>query len=136
MKRWGRVLSYVGLFLLVATQAPPAAASNTWSDTDPLVVVVTPAGNKVGVYVTNGVLGTEHLAAAQAALMAYTVKTVQAGRGTKVTLTVIVPDDVFGSGFDTRTRPSSGPLATGTLYGTAYGISGQAMIVEFTLPLP
>jgi hypothetical protein len=135
MKHWGRVLASVVL-LVVAAQTLPASAANTWSDTDPLVVIVTPAGNHVPVYVDNGAYGTEHLAAAQSAQMAYAVKPVQSGRATMVTLTSIVPCDALGSSYETRTIPSSGPFATGTIYGQAYATCGQPMTVQFTLSTP
>jgi hypothetical protein len=88
------------------------------------------------VYVETGTDGIEHLAAAQAAAIAYTVKSIGADSSTMVTLTVMVPCDVFGCRFRTRAIPSTGPLASGAIYGLAYGISGQPMIVQFKLPVP
>jgi hypothetical protein len=134
MKHWGRVLASVVL-LVVAAQALPASAANTWSDTDPLVVIVTPAGNQVPVYVDNGAYGTEHLAAAQAAQMAYAVKPVQSGRATMVTLTSVVPCDPTGT-YPTRAIVSTGPYATGTIYGQDSGTCGQPMSIRFKLQEP
>jgi hypothetical protein len=136
MRHLARPLSLVVLLLVLVAQTPLASASNTWSDTDPLVVIATPAGNQVTVYVDNGTYGTEHAAAAQLAWMTYTVKSVAAGRSTMVALTSIVPCDALSTSYATRTIPSSKPFATGTIYGEAYATCGQPMTVTFTLPVP
>ena len=120
MTRWGRILPQFVLLLLVAALAPPASASNTWSDTDPIVVVMTPAGNSVSIYVDNAALGTEHLPAAQAAQMTYSVKPVNSGTSTMVALTSVVPCDAFSSNFQTRLTPSTMPYGTGTVFGVTY----------------
>jgi hypothetical protein len=136
MRQFARPLSLVLLVLVLFAQALPASASNTWSDTDPVVVITTPGGNMVPVYVNNGVDGAQHLPAAQLARMTYTAKSVQSGAATKVTVTSNVPCDAFGTGWATRTRPSTGPFGTGTLYGEAYGLCGQDLSVTFTVPVP
>jgi hypothetical protein len=136
MRHLARPLSLVLLLLVLFAQALPASASNTWSDTDPVVVISTPGGHLVPVYVNNGVDGAQHLPAAQVARMSYTAKSVQSGDATKVTVTSNVPCDALGSGWATRTRPSTGAFGTGTLYGEAYGVCGQDLTVTFTLPVP
>jgi hypothetical protein len=135
MRQMARPLSLVVLLLVLAAQAPFASASNTWSDTDPVVVIATPGGHLVSVYVDNGTDGTEHLPAAQLAKMTYTVNSVTAGGATMVTLTSTVPCDATGTGWATRAIPSSAPFATGTVYGVVYATCGQPMTVKFKLPV-
>jgi hypothetical protein len=134
MRHLARPLSLVVLVLVLAAQTPLASASNTWSDTDPVVVVATPGGHLVSVYVDNGTNPADHLAAAQLAQMTYTVKAVNSGDATMVTLTSTVPCDASGSGWETRAIPSSAPFATGTVYGQVLGTCGQPMTVQFKLP--
>jgi hypothetical protein len=131
MRQMARPLSLVVVLLVLLAQAVPASASNTWSDTDPVVIITTPGGHMVPVYVNNGAAGAEHLPAAQLARMTYTTKSV--GQGTKVSITSNVPCDALGTGWGSRTRPSTGAFGTGTLYGEAYGVCGQDLIVTFTL---
>lgn len=135
MKHLARPLSYVVLLLVLASQALPASAANTWSDTDPVVVIATPGGHLVSVYVDNGTWGTEHLPAAQLAQMTYTVKVVTSGLATMVTLTSTVPCDALGSDYATRAIPSSVPFATGTIYGQVFGTCGQPMTIQFKVPV-
>lgn len=125
----------VGLVALVAV-APAAQAAEEWCDTDPLVLVQTPGGSLVPVYVTNGARGVVHLPAAQMAAITYTVRPIADGRDTLVEMKVLVPDDLFGSGFPTRSTVSTGPLATGEIYATASGQSGTVMAMTFKLGVP
>jgi hypothetical protein len=136
MRRWEQGLSCLALLLLLAAQAPPASAANTWSDTDPILVIITPAGNAVSIYVDNRALGTEHLAAAQAAKMSYTVNAVSSGLDTMVALTSVVPCDAFSSNFNTGVIASTGAFATGTVFGATYATCGHAMTVQFKLGKP
>ena len=136
MRHLARPLSLVVLLLVLVAEAPPASASNTWSDTDPVIVVVTPAGNMVTVYVNVGVQGAEHLPSAQAASMKYSVKRVQAGQATSVTVSVLVTCDGLGSPYPTRIYPSSAPFGTGIPYGSDYGYCGQSMVETFTVTVP
>lgn len=121
--------------LLFAGAAAPAAAAE-WCDTDPLVLIATPGGALVPVYVTTGALGVEHLPAVLAASIAYTAQPVASGTATLVHLEVVVPDDAFDAHFPTRTVASTGPLATGTIYASAEGFSGTRMATTFTLDVP
>ncbi len=133
------VLIVLGLFVAVLGPAAPARAAAEWCDTDPLLLIRTPDGQLVSVYVLVGALGAEHLPAAQAASLlttSDTVETTAGGRATRVTVTVVVPDDLLGSGFPTRAATSTGPLGTGTVYATAEGISGAPMTLRFTLDVP
>jgi hypothetical protein len=47
-----------------------------------------------------------------------------------------VPNDLFGSGFPTRTKISTGPMGTLQVLAAAEGKSGAAMRVQFTLDTP
>ena len=133
MRRLARPLSFVVLLLVLAAQVPSASAANTWSDTDPVVVITTPGGHLVSVYVDNGTNPADHVAAAQLAWMTYSVKSTDSGNATMVTLTSIVPCDASGSGWQTRMIPSSAPFASGIVYGQAFGTCGQPMTVQFRL---
>ncbi len=112
-----------------------AHAGDEWCEVDPAVLITTPGGRLVVVYVTNGALGLEHLVAAQLAAVRHTVQPVEGGRATLVKMDVVVPNDLFGSGFPTKTTVSSGPLKTLTVYASATGTSGSPMRLEFTLPV-
>jgi hypothetical protein len=131
MRHLARPLSLAVLLLVLVAQALPAAASNTWSDTDPVVLITTPAGHVVTVYVDNGTDGVQHLPAAQLAKMTYTVKRV--GNGTMVTLTSTVPCDDLGTVYATRAIASTRAFATGLIYGSVYGMCGQPMTQQFTM---
>jgi hypothetical protein len=133
MRLSGRRLSSIVVLLALAALAPPASASNTWSDTDPIVLITTPGGHQVAVYVDNGTSPADHLASAQVAKMSYTVKSVASGTTTDVTLTSTVPCDGLGPSYATRAIVSSGAFATGTVYGQDYGTCGQPMSVGFKL---
>jgi hypothetical protein len=131
----------VGMMVLSAlllVHPSPAGAAAEWCDTDPLVVIVTPAGNLVPVYVLVGALGIQHLAAAQAASLLVATDTAAAagGRATRVTLTVRVPNDLFASGFPVRSAASTGPLETGLVYADTDGVGGNPMMLRFTLDVP
>ena len=134
MRHLARPLSLVLLLLALFAHALPASAANTWSDTDPVVLIATPAGNMVPVYVNNGAEGAQHLPAAQLARMTYTAKSVQSANATKVTITSTVP--CVGGTYDARTIISTGAFATGSIYGSVYGTCGQAMSVDFKVPEP
>jgi hypothetical protein len=130
------LLAIFTMAMIVLAFAPARVAAAEWCDTDPLVLITTPGGAVVPVYVTNGALGAEHLATVQLAAMTYTTQPTANGRATLVHLDVRIPDDVFASHFATRSVASSGPLATGDIYANASGFSGQTMTLTFTLNVP
>ena len=136
MRNLARPLALVLLVLVFVAQALPASAANSWSDTDPVMVITTPGGRTVPVYMNNGVDGAQHLPAAQVARMGYSAKWVQSANAVKVTVTSNVPCDAFGTGWATRLRPSEGAFGTILLYGEAYGVCGQDMTVTFTITGP
>jgi hypothetical protein len=125
--------SALGALCLLASAAH---AGDEWCEYDPLVVVQTPGGSLVPVYVTTGALGLAHLAAVQLARIELDVAPVGGGTSTKVRISVTVPPDMLDSHFQTRTTASSGPLKTGVVFASAQGFSGQTMQLQFTLAVP
>ncbi len=130
------LLAVIMVVALLSTLAPGTSAGAKWCEEDPLVLIETPGGSTVPVYVTIGALGTEHLVAVLLATISYTAKPTDGGRGTQVHLDVVVPDDAFGSHFETRAAASTGPMVTGTIYDTTYGYSGEVMRLVFKLDVP
>ena len=116
-----------------------ALAGEQWCETDPLVVISTPKGGLVPVFVTNGAAGIEHLVHAQLAEIRYTTGSVEGGMATLVRMAVTVPSGIGGIGgsrFETSSVVSTGPLKTGTILASAKGMSGQTMHMEFKLSTP
>lgn len=127
------------LFAAALGPAGTARAGAEWCDTDPLLLIRTPAGRFVPVYVRVGAQGSEHLPAALAASLFATTDTAQTtagGRATRVTVTVTIPDDAFGSDFPTRAMISTEPLGIGTVYDSTEGTSGAPLALRFTLDVP
>lgn len=121
---------------LLFALAPASASAAEWCDTDPLVLIKTPGGALVPVFVTSGALGTEHMPAVLLASIDYSTNAVAGGNATIVHLNVVVPGDLLDSHFLTRTVASTGPLATGVIYASATGYSGQIMSLTFKLDVP
>jgi hypothetical protein len=141
MARFWRGMGIGALFLLVLGTPSTASAGETWCDVDPVVVVTTPQGNQVPVFVTTGARGAEHAPAVLAQSITYTTEPAREGTATHVRMTVVVPGDAVPSDapekrFDTRTKASSGPLGSGTLHSTAEGSAGKPMQMSFTLDVP
>lgn len=113
-----------------------AAAIAVWCEDDPPVVIETPAGGLVTVWVTNGVLGVEHLPAAQLARISYSVESISGGTATRVTMGVVIPGDLFASRFATRSVVSTLPARGGTVLADADGHSGESMRLKFVLDVP
>lgn len=123
--------------VLTASLGSGAAAGDQWCEYDPVVVITTPQGAQVPVYVTNGAAGgPEYAPAVLAAQMVYTAEPGHnwGGQGTHVHLYVVVPSDGSGNSVATRSVASSGPAKSGVIYGKATGVSGQVMELMFNLP--
>jgi hypothetical protein len=135
------LLSLALLVLLVMTSPAAAAlASDGWCDTDPILVVQTPAGNLVPVYVNVGaqsLLYTPNTLLG-ALVMSYTAVPTSGGSATKVTVSVTVPTLPLAAdkSFRTRVTVSTGAFGTGTVYSYTSGVSGKAMTSTFKLPYP
>ena len=127
-----------GLFAIVIllVTMPVATASSQWCEVDPILVVATPSGSLVPVFVTTAGDGVEHLATVTAARLSYVASPTADGSKTLVTVTVLVSNDLFDSPFATTSTVSSGPMATGTIYASASGTSGHTLKMTFVLDQP
>ncbi len=120
---------------LTAATAPVALGAENWCDADPVQLVITSGGKIVPIFVTNGARSALRIAQLLLAKITHTTKSVDGGRATLVTVTVVVPNGLFGAKFDTRCIVSSGPLGTFQVYATTTGTSGQTMTTQFKLPI-
>ena len=131
---------FVGLLaagvMLGSVGSGAASAAEQWCETDPLVLIATPGGNLVPLFVTTGAEGLLHLAQAQLARIEYTVSPSESGRATRVSMTVTVPVGLDAARFSTRSVVSTGPLKTGVILASVSGTSGHAMRMEFKLDAP
>jgi len=119
---------------LTAATAPAAFAAADWCDADPLQLVITSGGKIVPIFVTNGARSALRIAQLLLAEIKHTTKSVDGGRATLVTVSVVVPNGLLGASFDTRCIVSSGPLGTFEVYATTTGTSGRTMTTQFKLP--
>jgi hypothetical protein len=126
--------SLVVALILWVGLVPGARASEQWCEDDPPVVIVTPGGAAVPLYVTNAGLGLQHLVAVQTAKIEYTVT--PATDATIVHMRVTIPRDRFDDHFRTRTTTSTGPHRAGVILADAQGFSGQTMRMQFRLNVP
>jgi hypothetical protein len=129
------VLSAVLAGLLTIGLTGDALASLQWCEADPAVVITTPRGERVVVYVANRVDGAQGLPSAVTAEMSYTAEPTPDGKGTHVRLMVQVRSYVFRS-FDVHSVASSGPSKSGTIYDEADGRSDTPLELVFDLPVP
>ena len=126
----GLLASVLLALVLLAGPVPGAGAAEQWCEEDPLVVITTPGGNLVPVFVTNRARGgPEYLPAVVAAEISYTAKPANGGTAVKVYVTIPAVPGVT----DAASAASTGPLATGTIYATTTGATGQRMTLEFKL---
>jgi hypothetical protein len=121
--------------LAVATQAPVALASDGWCDTDPILVIHTPAGQLVPVYV---MVGAQSLwftpdTLLGSVVLSYTAVPSSNGSATHVKMGVTVPQLLVQS-FKTRDTVSTGVFGTGTVYAYADGVSGSTTTLSFQIP--
>jgi hypothetical protein len=126
----------IGLLCLAisAIGATSALASDTWCDTDPPVLVQTPGGHTVAVYVSDGG-PVEHVASLLVPQISYSVVAVQGGTATDVTMIVTVPGDLLGTGYAVSSEVWSGLARTGVEYASAQGTAGQPLRLRFRLPV-
>lgn len=110
-----------------------AGAWFTHCEWDPLVLVVTPAGQIVPVYDS---VWTSSLLDIGLPLESYSVSRVYATNGTPETLvdmSIYVPTGLLLR-FNLTDEVTSGPLATGTVYAIKSGTSGSPVHLKFVLP--
>lgn len=155
MKRWSIAAAAAG-FLAVCVAVPVQAAEFCLAD--PPLNIQTSPGESFTVYVTEGVLGSEHQAALSLATITYTTSPLATGapdraraetspdRGTRhpektappineksvlVTVYDSIPSDSSGTTFATMMIVSSQPFGHGVVYGSVNGTSGSTMSVSF-----
>ncbi|HET7771089.1 MAG TPA: hypothetical protein VFN74_20110 [Chloroflexota bacterium] len=112
--------------------ASTAGAADEWCEVDPAVVIRTPGGNKVVVHVTYAALGREHQATLRETAISTTVRAAGPS-ATDVEIQVLIPNDRFATGFQTRSMVSTLPFGKGTPLASDQGKSGQAMKLRFRL---
>jgi hypothetical protein len=133
--------SLLWLLLVVASVAVPVAApvafaSDDWCDTDPILLIQTPAGRLVPLYVTVGahnILFTPDTLLGSL-LLSYSVAPASNGAATSVSVVVTVPPSLLDPSFATRATVSTGALGAGTVYARAVGTSGIPTALTFKLP--
>jgi NhaP-type Na+/H+ or K+/H+ antiporter len=132
-----RTLVAVGIVLLLLVgSVTTGGASEEWCEYDPVVLVTTPGGRVVPVYLLIGAAGLENLPLVTAAQYSRIVEPTDAGRATLVRLEVLVPKRLDGGTFSTRVTASTGAHATGTILDTETGLSGEPMPLTFKLGVP
>jgi hypothetical protein len=126
MNRWRIAAAAAGL--LAALVAVPVQGAE-WCLRDPELNVLISPHNSITVYVTEGVMGSQHQAALTLAKTRYTTRTVNE-TSVLVTIYDYIPTDSQGT-FATEMIVSSQPVGSGVVYGTAYGTSGSTMSLSF-----
>jgi hypothetical protein len=116
--------------------APAAWAGDEWCETDPLLLVRTPAGQTVPIYYLTGVQTPANVGNGLLAALSASYTATPAPGGTQVVVSVTVPSGPEGARFPTRLTASAGPWGTLTVYGTATGTAGAPMTVPFHLGVP
>jgi hypothetical protein len=110
-----------------------AEANDEWCDTDPIRLILTPGGTPVAVFYVTGVKGLLGIVGSLLSHLTVEHTAVPDNGGTKVTLSVTVPNGLLGATYDTRLKCTSDLLGSGTVYGQTYGTSGTAMTLQFRL---
>ena len=116
----------------VLGSAGGAAASETWCDVDPPVLIQTPEGNLRIVYVVSSG-PVQYLPQLVLPTIDHEVRSVASGEATQVRLDVTVRRGLLGESYAVRTEVWSGPVRTGTLLSTEYGRAGEVMHHSFRL---
>lgn len=134
----GFLALFLVLGLIVAVQPPIARASDGWCDTDPILVVRTPAGRLVPLYVTVGaqsLLFTPNTLLGSVVL-SYTAVPTADGAATEVGVVINVWPSLLNRSFLTRQTVSTGAFGSGTVYAHDYGVSGAPTTLVFKVPYP
>ena len=126
MKRWSLAAGAAGL--VAACLAMPVQAAE-WCLHDPQVTVQTSPGESFTVYVTEGVMGSQHQPALALAKVTYITRTLSS-KSVFVVIYDTIPTDSSGT-FATEMVVSSQPFGAGRIYGSSYGSSGKRMAVPF-----
>jgi hypothetical protein len=120
--------------LFLAGSVSPAFAGETWCDVDPAVLLITPGGHLVAVYVVDAG-PIQHTTSLLAPRITATTRAAQGGTATDVTLDIVVPNDLLGSGYAVSSEVWSGPARLGTRYAQQSGFAGQTMQLRFRLDI-
>ena len=123
----------VATAVLLALALTPTAWADEWCESDPAVVIRTPQGKTVVVHVTNYALGAQHIKALRDAKIDHAERPTPNGRGTRVGVEVVIPNDAYGTGFPVRSVVSSRAHGGGTVYDEERGVSGNTLRLSFTL---
>lgn len=129
-----RRIVLAGLLAMFATSAAAgsALAWESFCDWDPLVVVVTPAGNLVPVYDS---VWTGQALQVGLPVESYTTRRVYDAAGnpqTAVDMAISVPAGLL-SNFQVRDEVTTGLLGSGTVLATGSGWSGSTVHLKFVL---
>lgn len=131
-----RVLIAAVMAVGVVVASPASAgAYSTYCDWDPLVLVVTPAGNIVPVYDS---VWTSSLLDLGVPVESTTTSRIYGKKGvpeTAVTVTISVPSGLLLQ-YATNDEVTSGLLGSGTVYASASGHSGTPVTLNFILDTP
>jgi hypothetical protein len=127
------LLTVIVALCLLGGMIPGAGASSEWCEVDPLVVIVTPGGSAVPVYVNIRAQGYEHAATLEFSEISYTTQSTDGGTATIVRMTVRVPRDLFSDRYPVQIVVSTGPARTGTTLASAKGYSEQDLKLQFKL---
>lgn len=124
------------LFVFALAITPTSAAE--WCEHDPLVILTTPQGRTIEVYVTTYAQGAQYAVNLDRASITYvaTPKRVDGVRGTRFDLVVLVPEGPNDPHFKTKAVVSSGEYATGTIYDADEGRSDRPMRLTFEVAAP
>ena len=126
MKAWRVAAAAAGL--LAALVAVPVQGAE-WCERDPAVNVPITEDESITVYVTEGVMGSQHQASLALSKTRYTTHSTSKSR-VLVTIYDYIPADSLGT-FATEMIVSSKPFGGGVVYGSTYGTSGSTMSLSF-----
>jgi hypothetical protein len=127
------LLVIMAALALLVGLVPGASAGDEWCEVDPVVVITTPGGSVVPVFVNIRAQGLEHLAALELSQISYTTQSTDGGTATEVQMTVLVPGDQFSDRYPVQVVVTTGPARTGTTLASAKGYSEQDLQLKFTL---
>jgi hypothetical protein len=104
------------------------------------MLLTTPHGNTLLVYITQAGQGLQHLVDLEAATLSYASSSTNRPDGpgelaTVFHVSVTIPNDPVDGSFAAMVTVSSGPMASGAIYATASGSSGTTFTLTFTVPL-
>ena len=119
--------------VLPGALALPSAYADDWCADDPIIDVVTPSGNHFSFHVTDSALGVQHLPTLGQAIVTAGTSRVKGTQTTLVKVLVYIPNDSYGSNFQTKTKAHH---ENGTTYSNASGNSGHYMSMQWVINVP